>query len=285
MSILLTGSKGFTGKFLESILTSKHDVHPLESNLLDIESLNRELDRIKPSVIFHLAGVAVTHDTPSGLLYDVNTIGVHNLLQSVINTSNLQTKVFLVSTASVYSTHEPDVIFTESSDISLGSHYATSKYCAELIARQYASMLDITILRPFNYTGVGQTDNFIIPKLVNAYKNNIDSIKVGNLNVVREFNDVRWIAEVYYELICHRAQDIPLINISSGVGVELFSAIEFLSNYSQHKVELVVDSSFTRENDPISVVGDNSYLRSIIGEKATSRYDFLDTLKWMYNEC
>ncbi len=69
------------------------------------------------------------------------------------------------------------------------------------MARTYADRLPIVLTRPFNYTGVGQSESFVVPKLVSHFANRSASVELGNIDVVRDFSDVRAVAEAYVRLL------------------------------------------------------------------------------------
>ena len=86
----------------------------------------------------------------------------------------------------------------------------------EQIAQTYSSDLNITITRPFNYTGVGQQSKFIVPKIVEHFKQKSSTLKLGNIDVWRDFSDVRWIAEAYTSLSSNTCRWLSRVNLCSG---------------------------------------------------------------------
>ena len=101
------------------------------------------------------------------------------------------------------------------------NHYAASKLAmewmaADLLPTDFRSCMT----RPFNYTGVGQTESFLVPKLVAHFAQRRPHVELGNLDVVRDFSDVRAVAQAYVRLL---TADVPegVTNLCSGVGRSL----------------------------------------------------------------
>ena len=121
-----------------------------------------------------------------------------NLLEALNLNSKELMHIFVISSASIYGNGYKLPIkehFLPNPD----SDYAVSKLASEFVAKLFMETLPITILRPFNYTGIGQDENFIIPKIIDHFKKK-PTIELGNINE-REFNDVRNIVYLYCNLL------------------------------------------------------------------------------------
>ena len=145
--------------------------------------------------------------------------------------------------------------------------------------KTYFDKLPIIITRPFNYTGIGQEDIFVIPKIVNAYASGKKSIELGNLNIYREFNDVRDVTRVYCELLKSISKS-KILNICSGRSICLRDVINKLDKISGIKMQVNVNESFVRLNEIKNLCGSNLELKKIY--KDSFIYNLEDTLKWMY---
>jgi nucleoside-diphosphate-sugar epimerase len=148
----------------------------------------------------------------------------------------------------------------------------------EFMARSWFGRLPILITRPFNYIGPGQAEQFLLPKLVDHFRRRASVIELGNLDVERDFLDVRSVADVYARLL-----ESPLhsrvLNISSGVGRSLRSIIGELARITDHRMATTVNAALVRSNEVKRLVGSSERLRAAIGPL---RYaDFEATLKWM----
>ena len=279
--ILLTGDQGFTGKYLRKDLERRgFEVVGLKADLgldiLDGSKLQSKVKNLNLDYACHLAAVSsVTHGRLVDF-YNVNVIGTLNLLQALTCNLNIQ-KVILSSTANLYLGNAYKKL-SEDMPIKPSNHYAVSKLAMEEISRQFADDLPITLTRPFNYTGVGQDHKFLVPKIINAFKKRLDVIELGNLDVVRDYSDVRTVSETYCNLLLTE-RPLNVVNICSGAGHSINEIIEYCCKISGHRPRIVVNSAFVRNNEITRLVGDNTVLRSCLPE--TAKISLKETLVWM----
>lgn len=151
----------------------------------------------------------------------------------------------------------------------------------EFIARTWFDRLPIIISRPFNYTGPGQTEDFLLPKLVSHYVERRPVLELGNIDVERDFSDVRMLADAYVRLL-EIEQTGLVVNICSGIGRSLRSVLAELKAITGHEPELRVAQHLVRRTEVHRLLGSNCKLRRVIGALAFA--DFADTLRWMV-EC
>jgi nucleoside-diphosphate-sugar epimerase len=148
----------------------------------------------------------------------------------------------------------------------------------EEMAQAYITELEIAITRPFNYTGVGQSENFVVPKIVAHFFHNKDVIKLGNINVRREFNDVRFVTSVYLSLIQEKLAHSEY-NICSGSAYTISNILEVLGEIVGRTPRIQIDESLKRSGDVPVVFGDPTRLHSV--SKFFPRFRLKDTLMWM----
>ena len=279
MRILITGVNGFTGVYLKKELeNSGHEVFGLNSNLLDLDGIEKEIKTIKPDCAAHLAAQSFVHSGDIAGIYQSNIIGTHNFLSAISNAAPNIKSIMLASSATVYGNKEG--CLTEHSSLNPPNDYAVSKMGMEKMAKLWFDRLPIFIVRPFNYTGVGQKNNFLIPKIVDHFKNKSSTISLGNINVSREFQDVRSIVKYYKELTV-KSPIHQTINICSGVSYALSDVVHVCQNLTGHKINIEVNPAFVRKNDAKDLKGDPTLLQSLIGKGIP--YHLEDTLKWMLN--
>jgi len=268
LNILLTGAEGFTGRyFCEIARSAGHDVSLLEANILDRRALQIEISAIHVDAVVHLAAISFIGHADSNAFYSTNVIGTMNLLDALLELRPLPNCVLLASSANVYGNAQASPI-NEVEPPAPVNHYAMSKLAMEHMSRTYMDRLPIVIARPFNYTGHGQSGNFLIPKLVNHFAQRSQAIKLGNLHIEREFNDVRMICTAYMELLRHGVPG-DIYNICSGQPYALTHVIELLSLLTDHQIDAQVDPALVRANEVLRLCGDDSKLRALLKKQGT----------------
>lgn len=282
--VLVTGGDGFTGRHLKPELVLRgHSVaehSEAECDLRDPSSVRNLVAKTQPDFVIHLAAISfVPHGSPSEI-YEVNTVGTTNLLDSIAAIRPQVRKVILASSSQVYGSSESDAL-DEASPCRPSSHYACSKLAMEHMAATYSDRLPIVITRPFNYTGPGQPDHFLVPKIVAHFARGARSIELGNIDVIRDFSDVRTVVDAYCRLLEAPCVDTTL-NICSGVGRSLRWLLDEAGRLSGRTLTVNVNPAFVRTSDVRQMVGSNRRLEQAIGPLQYA--DFTETLRWMFEK-
>jgi len=287
--VLITGIDSFTGKHLKEHLRSAgYDVYGtsfFESkskvyrcDISKKEDLVSVLGELQPEYVIHLAGISFVAHGSSRDFYEVNVLGAFNLLESLCELSLNPKKIILASSATVYGNQKSEVL-DESLCPHPANHYGASKYAMESMARTFFDKLRILIVRPFNYTGVGQSKNFLIPKIVEHFKEGRETIELGNIDVSREFNDVSFVCEVYSRLLESDAKSETL-NIASSRAVSLLEVLKLMEQIAGYKIKRETNPLFVRSNEISTLIGSSKKLFSYI-DKIENRA-LIETLKEMY---
>lgn len=292
---LITGIEGFTGPYIvDELRLAGYDIVGLafagargqsesviSCDLTDLPSVEAAVDEAQPDVIVHLAGISFVAHGDVDAIYRTNIVGTRNLLAAASKLKTAPSAILLASSANIYGNAGVEII-DESTPAAPANDYAVSKLAMEYVAKLWTDKLPITIVRPFNYTGAGQSINFLLPKIVDHFKRRAHVIELGNLDVVREFSDVRNVVEYYRRLLqCDsNFTSGDAFNICSGVGHSLLEAIEMLREISDHSPEIRVNPAFVRANEVKKLVGSRVKLENAIGVVAT--IPLRDTLRWMY---
>ena len=120
----------------------------------------------------------------------------------------------------------------------------------------------------------------MIPKIVRAYQARNEQIELGNLDVSREFNDVRDVCAIYRMIMT--SESIPeVINICSGQSISLLKIIEYMDELTGAKMNVRENPLFSRANEIKNLCGDPSNIFALTGFK--SRFTSQQTLSWMYS--
>ena len=288
---LITGINGFTGPYVARELedagykvvgvsnSGTADNETLfKVNLCHSESVIRLIETVRPNVVVHLAAISFVPHNNIEEIYQVNIVATRNLLQALSQTDLDLTAVLLASTSHVYGKSAAGKL-SETSAFNPENDYAVSKLSMEYMARLWIELLPIFFVRPFNYTGVGQAPHFLIPKIVSHYARGKREIELGNINVIRDFSDVRMVATYYKKLIAA----IPIgraLNICSGEGYSIHQILNFLAEIAGYAITVRVNPTFVRPDEVKESIGDNGNLRSVIGDMPT--IPLKQTLEWMY---
>jgi len=277
MQVALTGAGGFTGRYVAQELSRRGiSCLALEGDITDRQAIDQAVHATDFDRLIHLAAVAFAGGNDWAAFYKVNQIGTFNLLESVARRRPGATCV-LASSATIYGPSASGMV-DETAAPSPSNHYAISKYAMEMGATLWQPRLDIRIARPFNYTGVGQEDQYLIPKIVAHFAARAPFIELGNTQVLRDFGDVRSVASAYCDLVMI---DRPgaLVNFATGRLSSIADIMDILSRLTGHSMDIRVNPAFMREGDVAVLGGNTTRLRALAPDWFPLALE--DTLAWM----
>ncbi|KQQ87600.1 NAD-dependent epimerase/dehydratase family protein [Massilia sp. Leaf139] len=290
---LITGLRGFTGYYVARELEAAGyrvfgtampggetgaDVLPVD--LCDRAAVGAMVEQVQPDVVVHLAGIAFVAHSNVEQIYRVNVVGTRNLLEALAGARHKASCVLLASSANIYGNASVPVI-TEDVAPAPANDYAVSKLAMEYMARLWMDKLPIVIARPFNYTGQGQSDQFLLPKIVSHFRRRERRIELGNLAISRDFSDVRMVARSYRRLLA-AAPAGEAFNICSGRSNSLGEVIDLCAEIAGYRIEVEVNLAFVRANDVLTLSGSNAKLAGVIGP--IDPPPLQDTLRWMLED-
>jgi GDP-4-dehydro-6-deoxy-D-mannose reductase len=247
------------------------------------------IKRKQPEVVYHLAAQA----NPQASLADprgtwaLNLGGALNLLEAA-HASGLEPRIVLVGSVIAYGNPRPEFIpVNESCPLRPNTPYGASKGAADLLAIQHAQDYgtDVVIVRPFNHAGPRQVPSYVLGGLARQVaeveagaKPQVD---VGNLDVVRDFTDVRDVVRGYRLLAQHgRAGEV--YNLGTGRGTRLSDALDILRSQARVSIEVHVDPARLRPVDQPLLIANASKLRAATGWEP--RYTIEQTLSDMLED-
>jgi nucleoside-diphosphate-sugar epimerase len=275
-SVLITGISGFTGRHLSAQLAGEgwsiaglgsHGVRNefvhLNTDLLQTEALANWIAEVKPTHVVHLAALSHVVGDPHAY-YKINVLGTESLLEAISRAGVSVDRVLIASSANVYGNADSSPI-KETTPPRPTSHYGRSKWAMEQLAQSWMDRLPISIVRPFNYTGSGQSEAFVFPKIVEAHRRRDAQINLGDLNVARDLSDVSFVCEAYRRLLqCVPPGDV--INICSGRSIRIHEALQIIGEIAEFSPQVVLDPLLLRKNEIQDLRGDPSKLYQCIGE-------------------
>jgi GDP-4-dehydro-6-deoxy-D-mannose reductase len=284
--ILITGGTGFVGshlvRFLKSadaklivvssggVKTQLPGVDYCRVDIRNADDVRAVVRDASPHQIYHLAGIS---SVPSSwkdprLTFDVNVIGSYNVFEAAMHLPS-SPKILNVSTSQVYAPSNAALL--ETSPLSPDNPYAASKAMAELLAIQYRKFTKggIITARAFNHTGPGQSTTFALPSFARQLAEmeaglRPTTLKVGTIDVRRDFTDVRDVVVAYYELLEKGAVG-EAYNVCSGRTVLLADLVKELQNNCSVAVTMEIDPARVRPGDVPQIVGDTGKLNKTTG--------------------
>lgn len=286
---LITGITGFTGRYVaDRLARDGYEVHGWSHtsmgasgvtavDIVDRQAVIDAVSALQPDVVVHLAAITFVAHGDADAIYRSNVVGTRNLLEALAQRPLRASHVLLASSANVYG--NVGGVIDEDAPPSPPNDYAVSKLAMEYMAALWKGTLPITLIRPFNYTGVGQSAKFVLPKIVSHFQRRMPLLELGNIDVSRDFYDVRCVAEAIGRLVATgNAQGT--YNICSGEEHSLREVLSIMERISGHSLEVRVNPDFVRSNEIKSLRGDNRRLLGKIGRLPA--FSLEDTLRWMY---
>jgi GDP-4-dehydro-6-deoxy-D-mannose reductase len=289
--VLITGATGFVGRHLmNALLPTQYSVYgtsyplppsPSEKNLffLDLRSDRDVYDLLKsvrPQWIFHLAAVSNVRQAweKKKETMETNLMGTFYLFEAVKKFAP-EARILFISSSDVYGVPSVDdksrgKAFREDDPFELVEPYALSKFGGELFCGFYgrSENLDIVIARPFPHTGPGQSPDFVCSdwaRQVIQIERGVQEpvLKVGNLDIERDFTDVRDTVRAYL-LLMQRGGRGEVYNICRGEPVSLRRVLDIYLSHSVKAIAVEQDPNKLRKVDIPYLVGDNRKIREAI---------------------
>jgi len=290
LRLLITGVGGFVGRHLAHLLAQETEwelwgwarrpvaglperLRVAQVDLRDPEIVRRELARLRPEGIIHLAAqsdVAESWRDPWGT-FETNVRGTLNLLDGV-RALGLRPRVLIVTSNEVYGLIRPEEVpIREDQPFRPANPYGVSKAAQDWLAALYAAAYALPIIRarPFNHIGPGQDPRFVVPSLARQIawiEAGLQEpvLRVGNLEAQRDFTDVRDVVRAY-RLLLERGDPGEAYNIGSGRPRPIREVLELLLTMAQRPVRVEIDPQRIRPVEiPISAA-DTTRIRERLG--------------------
>jgi len=301
MRILVTGANGFVGRHLTRHLSESghtplyYDIQKTEDapedtcftgDLRDAADLSQLIAKQKPDACIHLGGIAFV---PMGwqdpqLVYNVNLVGTINLLEAFRKHAP-EARILTVSTGEIYGRKARKKPLKEGDRMVPANPYAMAKMAADLHALLAAERYNMHIMtaRPDNHTGPGQSEQFVTASFAAqiaaiAQGRQKPLMRVGNLDNMRNFTDVRDVARAYLMLI-EKGSPAKAYNIASGHPARIQKVLEQLAQIAGVTPQIEIDPARYRPTDYLPTL-DTTRIRKTIGWQPEIPLD--QTLKDIY---
>ena len=304
MKALITGITGFAGSHLaEYLLANQPEVEifgirrwrsPMENiaqiadslklvetDLRDYNSVYRMLEGVRPDYIFHLAAqsfVPASWNAPAATL-EINVIGQTHLFEAVL-ALKLDPVIQIACSSEQYGlVHRDETPIRETNPLRPLSTYAVSKIAQDYLGYQYFQSYDLKVVRTrgFNHTGPRRGEVFVTSnfakQLVRIEAGLAEPvIRVGNLEAVRDFTDVRDMVRAYW-LAVTKGKPGEVYNIATGTGITIQELLDRLIELIGVEVKIERDPERMRPSDVEILIGDSSKFRADTGWEPQIPFD------------
>ena len=238
-------------------------------DLLDRAGVAESIHEIRPTQIYHCAGVASVHGSWNQTLATLegNVRGTDNLLHAVAS-AGIASRVLVPGSALVY--RPSDRAIRETDPLGPVSPYGLSKLAQEMLAQRYAEEgLAVLLTRSFTHIGPGQAAAYAASSFARQIAE-IEAgrsdpvIKVGALDARRDLTDVRDTVKAYLALM-ERGKPGRHYNVCSGLAHRIGEVLDGLMALATVPVHVDTDGSRLRPSDNLLLLGDPTRLASEIG--------------------
>ena len=273
MRALITGVGGFVGRHLLNHLLEEGDevcglgragdvgglsqVRVFRTDLADRSAVERVVREAQPDAVYHLAA----QSSPAESLGDPwatlgnNLLAQINLFEALL-AAGLRPRVLVVGSSDEYGRVGPDEVPThENVPLRPTTPYAVSKVGQDMMGFQYFAQhgLPVVRVRPFNHTGPGHDARFVVPSFAQQLAEmeagtREPVLRVGNLNVERDFTDARDMVRAYRLAL---VSGVPgeVYNLGRGRAVRIAEMVDALTSMCRIPVETRVDPALLRPSD------------------------------------
>lgn len=308
MRVLITGTTGMVGSHLAEYLIGrdKYEVHGTlrwrsnreniagfqdkmvlhECELRDPYAVTRLLQKVSPQQIYHFAGqssVSVSWNSPRDTL--VNNITAQlNIFESLRQLEISDVRLHIAGSSEEYGfVRNEDLPVNEKNELRPISPYGVSKVTQDTLAYQYYMSHGLKVIRTraFNQTGPRHSDNFVTSNFARQIAEielgeREPHIYVGNLDVLRDFTDIRDIVKAYV-LAMEKCEPGEVYNIGSDQAVSIKDILDMLLNMTSPGIKVNNDPDRMRPSDVPALYCDSSKFRKQTGWKP--EYPLNRTLK------
>ena len=243
-------------------------------SLLDRPQVDEIINGFRPDYILHLASYSsVASSWKHPVTSFVNNTNIFLNLVEQVRMLGLPCRILSVGSSEEYGKVNLEMLpLHEDLPTNPISPYAVARVSQEMLSKIYAKSygLDIILTRSFNHIGPRQKDIFAISsfaKKLAGIKYHISeekSIAVGDIDIIRDFVDVRDVVKAYY-LLLQNGRSGEIYNICSGEGISLRKVLHRMMQLLQIDIEITIDADLIRPADNPVIIGSNEKIKKEIG--------------------
>jgi GDP-4-dehydro-6-deoxy-D-mannose reductase len=262
VKILVTGPDGFVGRHLRAELGEAF--LPFDGDVLDAGVLRDAVREARPSALGHLAAISSVGQSfgETAEVWRTNVLGTVNVVEA-LRAEAPAARLLLASSGDVYGRAEV-VPTPEEAPVAPVSPYGASKAAAELACVG----VDAVVARAFPHTGPGQDERFAVgswtAQLARIRAEGGGTLRVGDVDVERDFTDVRDVCRAY-RLLLDPSVPPGTYNVASGRAVPLRRVLELLIEAAGIPVTVEREEARLRPAEVPVLAGDPSKLRAATG--------------------
>lgn len=264
--VLIIGGSGFVGRHFQQQFSERYRIVATgrEMDVRDQDGLVRLVAETEPQKVINLAAITTVRETIDRPreTYETGFLGMFNLLVA-LQENHFTGRLIQVSSSEVYGFPTVEQLpVKESEPFRPMSPYAVSKAASELLCQQWCRMelFEIITVRPFTHIGPGQSKRFAISNFTRQVANIMAGrqrplLHVGNLEMTRDFTDVRDVVSAY-EILLHKGSNGEVYNICSGREVRTGAILDAIISCSGQSIRIIQDALMRRGNEQKRVLGD-----------------------------
>jgi GDP-4-dehydro-6-deoxy-D-mannose reductase len=264
--LLVTGARGFVGRHVMARAREAGlEARAADGDLRRVGVAEENVIATRPRAVIHLAAAPRDHDPWVALADDVSMAAA--VLRAV--SKHAPGAPMLVAGSAAQYGMGARRRLTEQDPTSPVTAYGANKCVLErtVTAEPLRGGVRVIFTRSFNHVGPGQGSDAPVAQWVRqTVEAEVDggrAIRTGDLGVVRDFLDVRDIADAYLSLVHSPAEGV--VNVCSGVPIALATVVETVIRRSARPLAVEPDTALARRVDPPYVVGDPGRLHELTG--------------------
>ena len=300
-NVLIFGVSGFVGNYLaQEFIDAGYKVYGSDiadnsnllsgisfqkADLMDELDVQKLIEEVQPAIIVNLAAISsvgASWNMPQTTM-NVNVIGALNIMEAAKKCLPKPKIMFIGSSEEYQACDKP---IDENTPLNANNPYGISKMTQESFANLYRDRYDMEIycVRPFNHTGIGQKDSFVLPSFCKQVaeitkSGKAGTMKVGNLSAKRDFSHVKDIVRGY-RMIIEAGDCRQIYNIGSGNAYSIREVLDYIVSLCPYEVAVETDPDRFRPVDTPIICCDNQLIKDKLGWQPN--YSIFDTVKEMY---